>query len=57
MFEFDICLCGNNEKCPDKDKCLRAIKRTGICTVSDFYSIREKYKCKYFIEKGADKKC
>lgn len=55
MFEFDICLCGNNEKCPDKDKCLRAIKRTGINTVSDFYSIREKEKCKYFIEKGVDK--
>ena len=55
MFEFDICLCGNNQECPDKDKCLRAIKRTGINTVSDFYSIREKDKCKYFIEKGADK--
>jgi len=23
MFEYDICLCGNPEKCPLKDICLR----------------------------------
>ena len=54
MFEFDICLCGNNENCPDRENCLRATRRkTGIFTVSDFYSIREEEKdCKYFIDKN-----
>ena len=38
MFEFDICLCGNKEKCPKKDTCLRAINPgPGIYTMSLFF--------------------
>ena len=53
MFEFDICLCGNNENCPDRENCLRAMKRgAGIFTISDFYSAREEGKdCPYFFKR------
>lgn len=55
MFEFDICLCGNNEDCPYRRECLRATKKIGpgIYTISNFYD-REKDECEYFIGKDVD---
>ena len=54
MFELDICKCGNAEKCPNKDICLRGRKETkpGIYTVSLFYDEKNK-KCDYFIPVAA----
>ncbi len=49
MFEYDICLCGNSEKCPNKDICKRARKHgPGIYTISNFYDERN-IECDYFI--------
>ena len=55
MFELDICKCGNAEKCPNKDICLRGRKETkpGIYTVSLFYDEKNK-ECEYFIPVAAD---
>lgn len=50
MFEYDICLCGNADKCPMKDTCLRAIKPPpGIYTISLFYN-KDK-ECENYIER------
>ena len=39
MFEFDICLCGNKDECPQKDTCLRAQPvPPGIYTYSLLYN-------------------
>ena len=53
MFEYDICLCGNNEKCPQKDKCARVVNKSGIYTVSLLYNPNVE-KCEYFIDKEVD---
>ena len=47
MFEYDICLCGNSEMCPYKDKCERAVHRVGIHTYSNLYKLNEE--CGYFL--------
>jgi len=52
MFEYDICLCGNPEKCPLKDICLRNQHRVGINTYSLFYA--ENQNCEYFIAKNKE---
>lgn len=45
----DICLCGNADKCPNKENCLRngAKKKPGIYTISLFY--QENKECEYYI--------
>jgi hypothetical protein len=43
----DICLCGNPEKCPKKNTCLRNKKKTGIHTYSLFY--QKDKDCEYYI--------
>lgn len=55
MFEDDICRCGNADKCPNKDICLRGRKvtKSGIYTVSLFYDEKNK-ECEYFIPVAAD---
>ena len=53
MFEYDICFCGNADKCPLKDTCKRAIARgPGIYTISNFYdTYKEGLGCDYYWEK------
>ena len=51
MFDDDICLCANNEHCPQKDYCKRAIHKVGIHTVSNLYNSNEE-KCEYFIKRS-----
>ena len=49
MFEDDICLCGNADKCPNKDICVRGQKHgPGIYTIALFYNEKNK-ECEYFI--------
>ena len=49
MFEYDLCRCGNANKCPSKDECERARVDlpAGIYTYSDFYN--ENRECEYYI--------
>ena len=40
MFEYDICICANGDKCPKRDTCLRWLlknKIKGIYTASLLY--------------------
>ena len=53
MFEYSLCLCGNNEKCPQRDKCARVCTKPGIYTMSLLYNPNSE-KCEYFIEKEVD---
>lgn len=51
MFEDDICLCGDANKCPLKDTCKRAERRKtpGIYTVPNFFQFyKEGYGCEYY---------
>lgn len=49
LFEDDICMCGNPDNCPDKNRCERAATRKpGIYSFALFYE--EGKECKYFIE-------
>ena len=54
MFEEDICRCGNADKCPNRDICLRGKKdvKPGIYTVALFYDEKNK-ECSYFIPVAA----
>ena len=48
MLEYDICFCGNAEKCLLKDSCKRAEKHgPGIYTVSNFYDEKQTH-CEFF---------
>lgn len=48
MFDYDICLCGNADKCPNKDLCRRGQKHgPGIYTMALFYDEKNK-QCDYF---------
>jgi len=49
MFEYDICMCGNADKCPLSETCKRAAALPpGIYTYSLFY--KEGEKCEYYWE-------
>lgn len=48
-YDDDICFCGNKERCPKKDSCLRAKDVTGIHTYSLFYKKDEG--CRYYLPK------
>lgn len=52
FFDDDICLCGNADNCPNKDRCRRAEKKIGIHTYSLFYE--EGKECEYFFEKNKE---
>ena len=55
MFKFDISLCSNNEKCPYKEKCLRAKPKKESEKIyfnfSNFYNEKEK-ECHFFIDEN-----
>ena len=53
MFEYDICLCGNNKGCPKRKKCARVVNKPGIYTISLLYDPNIK-ECEYFINKEVD---
>lgn len=56
LFENDICRCGNADKCPNKDICLRGKKpKPGIYTVANFYDEKNK-ECKYLIPAATQSK-
>ncbi len=53
MFEYDICMCGDADKCPLSETCKRAEKvGPGIYTVSAFYEFYEEgVGCQYYWKK------
>lgn len=58
MFEFDVCLCGNGEKCPRRDTCLRYVARKyvkGINTYALFYNENGECEDYYPVNKEVDK--
>jgi hypothetical protein len=59
MFEYDICLCGNGDKCPSKDTCRRYVyaqkKGMGIFTMALLYTGEEKCEDYYPLKKEGDK--